>query len=89
MNKLEIARKNIDDIDLKMMELFKQRMNEVGSVLEYKKANHLPVFDAKREEMIKQSKGHLFNDDKLKPYYDMFFEELLRISRKFQEDHYE
>ena len=36
-------RKELDSIDAQMLELFKQRMNTVRGVAEYKKKNKLPV----------------------------------------------
>ncbi|MDY0210409.1 MAG: chorismate mutase [Acholeplasma sp.] len=89
MNELEIARKKIDEIDDLLIELFKKRMREVEHVLAYKKANQLKVLDSTRERELKQSKLLKFDDAKLKPYYEMFLDHMMFISKKYQEDHYE
>ena len=45
-------RKELDSIDAQMLELFKQRMNTVRGVAEYKKENKLPVLQQGREREI-------------------------------------
>ena len=52
MNKLEQARLIINEVDSKMIELFKERMNAARMVAEYKKENDLPVLDKSREEVL-------------------------------------
>ena len=49
MVKMELSdyRKELDSIDAQMLELFKQRMNTVRGVAEYKKENKLPVLQQK------------------------------------------
>ncbi len=42
-------RKQIDDIDSQLTELFQKRMDTAAKIAEYKKANGLPVFDPARE----------------------------------------
>lgn len=50
MKSLQECRIDIDRIDAEIQRLFEERMTVVAEVADYKKANHLPVFDAVREE---------------------------------------
>ena len=43
-------RQKIDDIDEKIVELYKKRIDVLKDVAEYKKANAKPVLDIAREE---------------------------------------
>jgi monofunctional chorismate mutase len=89
MNKLEQARMLIDEIDQQMADLFKARMAAVGDVLDYKKENHLPVLDSSRESKMIEKNVARFNSPELNPYYEKFLKSILKISRTYQEDHYE
>ena len=52
--KLDIneLRKEINEIDNEMVELFKKRMEVAASIAEYKKEHSLPVLDAARERAL-------------------------------------
>ena len=89
MNSLNEARIKINEIDEKMVILFKERMTAVLEVLKYKKEHNLPVFDENREiELIKKNL-ELLNDESLKEYYLIFLNGMLEASKKFQGDNYE
>ena len=45
-------REKIDAIDTQMVDLYKQRMEAVNEVSEYKRANKLPVYDSERERNL-------------------------------------
>ena len=49
---LQQLRKEINEIDNEIIELFKKRMNCCFGVAEYKIENNLPVFQADREKEI-------------------------------------
>jgi chorismate mutase/prephenate dehydratase len=49
---LQSLREKIDNIDGAILDLFTERMEIVGDIAEYKKANSLPVFQSDREEKI-------------------------------------
>ena len=49
-NKLEEARKIINEVDAQMAELFVKRMRAAEMVFDYKKEFGLPILDKKREE---------------------------------------
>lgn len=52
MKNLEECRKEINEIDGKLVELLVQRMYLSVDVAAYKKANGLPVYDAEREQSL-------------------------------------
>ncbi len=89
MSLIDEARVKINEIDQKMIELFKQRIVAVMDVLKYKKEHNLAVFDEKREiELIKKNLN-ILNDKELEKYYLTFFQGVLESSKDYQRDHYE
>ena len=86
MNKLEQARTIINEVDSKMIELFKERMAAAKMVAEYKKENDLPVLDKAREEALINKNIKLLNDKELEQYYLTFLEGILTASKDFQKD---
>ena len=83
-NKLEEARKIINKVDSQMAELFAERMRATEMVFQYKKEFGLPIFDAKREEMIIEQNSALIDDDVIKGYYIDYIKNLMSISRSYQ-----
>ncbi|MBR5313826.1 MAG: chorismate mutase [Clostridia bacterium] len=84
MNKLEDARKIIDEADKKMAELFEMRMDAVKIVTEYKKQNGIPVEDLGREnEMIKRN-ASLVQNDEYRSYYVNFLKNNIKLSKDMQ-----
>ena len=51
-NKLEEARKIINQVDAQMAQLFIKRMEAAEMVYEYKKEYGLPILDKEREDMV-------------------------------------
>ena len=86
MNKLEQARLIINEVDSKMVELFKERMNAARMVAEHKKENNLPVLDKAREEALIKKNIELLNDKELEQYYLIFLEGMLTASKDFQKE---
>ena len=86
MNKLEQARLIINEVDLKMIELFKERMKAAEMVAEYKKENNLPVLDKAREEALINKNVSYLNDKELEKYYLTFLEGVLTASKDYQKD---
>ena len=86
MNKLEQARLIINEVDSKMVELFKERMNAARMVAEHKKENNLPVLDKAREEALINKNLGLLNDTELEKYYLTFLEGMLTASKDFQKE---
>lgn len=78
-------RKDIDIIDKQMLELFAQRMDSVHKIIEYKLDNKLPILNKNRENELKNNLMISMND-KYKPYYSDFLDNLFLISKKYQND---
>ena len=89
MSLIDKARIKINEIDAKMIELFKERIQAVMQVLEYKKEHNLAVFDEKREIELIAKNIKLLNDSELEKYYLKFFQGVLESSKDYQRDHYE
>ena len=89
MSLIEKARIKINEIDAKMIELFKERIQAVMQVLEYKKEHNLAGFDEKREIELIAKNIKLLNDSELEKYYLKFFQGVLESSKDYQRDHYE
>ena len=89
MSLISEAREKINAIDEQMVKLFEERMAAVLDVLKYKKEHNLAVFDSKREEEIIKKNIALLKNKELEKYYLDFFNSLLSVSKKYQEDNYE
>ena len=83
-NKLEEARKIINEVDARMAELFVKRMSAVEMVYEYKKEFGLPILDPKREAAVIEQNAALVEDEVLKSYYIDYLKHLMSISRAYQ-----
>ena len=84
MNKLEEARKKINEIDEQMAKLFSQRMRVVEDVVAYKKANQLPILDQSREQFVIDHNLQYIEEDKYKEYYKEMMVKMMSISREYQ-----
>ena len=85
MDRLENARKIINETDREMAKLFEKRMNAVYEVAEYKKEMGLPIFDEKRENAVIEKNSAFVENDKLRSYYISFIKSTMDISKKYQE----
>lgn len=83
-DKLEQARKIINEVDSKMAELFVERMKTAEMVFEYKKEFGLPILDQKREEEVVQKNSELIEDEVIKSYYIDFIKNVMSVSRAYQ-----
>ena len=83
-NKLEQARKIINEVDSKMAELFIKRMRAAEMVYEHKKEFGLPILDQKREDAVIEKNSALVEDEMLKGYYIDYLKHLMSISRAYQ-----
>lgn len=86
MNKLEIARENINRIDREIAKLFEERMREVEEVIAYKLENNLEILDSGREKEVIDRNSKLLKNENLKKYYIDFLENMMRISKDYQKD---
>ena len=83
-NKLDEARKIINEVDSKMAQLFEQRMRAAELVYEHKKEFGLPILDEKREAEVIEKNSALIKDDVLKGYYIDFLKNVMSVSRTYQ-----
>lgn len=88
MNKLEEARKIINEADKEIVIAFKKRMEAVKEVINYKIANNLPILDSSREQIVKEKNLMLLNDPILAPYYLELLDTILKVSKDYQKDLY-
>lgn len=83
-NKLDKARRIIDEVDTQMAELFVKRMRAAELVYEHKKELGLPILDAKREEAVIEKNAALVEDEVLRGYYIDYLKHLMAVSRAYQ-----
>ena len=83
-NKLEEARRIINEVDAQMAELFVRRMRAAEMVCEHKMEHGLPILDAKREEAVIEQNSALIEDEGLRGYYVDFLKHLMSVSRAYQ-----
>ena len=84
MNDLELARKEIDEIDEEMARLFERRMAAVEKIAAYKKENGLPVLDPARENSAIGRGRQLIANSQLEGYYVDFQKRVMEVSRAYQ-----
>ncbi|MBR5444625.1 MAG: chorismate mutase [Clostridia bacterium] len=84
-NKLEEARKIINDVDRQMAELFVKRMRAAEMVYDHKKEFGLPILDSKRENEVIEKNSALVEDEVLKEYYIEYLKHLMSLSRAYQQ----
>lgn len=78
------ARKNIDEIDQKIVELFEKRMAESNEVAEYKLKTGKAVYDKEREEEKLAYLSCLASSEFNKKAITELFSQIMSISRKYQ-----
>ncbi len=83
-DKLKALRKQIDEIDGKLVPLFCKRMDTALNVALYKKENGMPIFDAEREKAILESLSA--SAGKYKGYASVLYGTLMDLSRALQHD---
>lgn len=84
MNKLDEARKTINETDKEMAALFERRMEAVKLVAEYKKERGLPIYDAEREDAVIKNNAALIENRALCGYYVDFLSHVMKVSRDYQ-----
>ena len=88
MDKLNAARKSINETDAKMAELFCERMAAVKEVAEYKAENGLPILDSARETEVIKRNASLIENGEIKAYYINFLKNNMELSRSYQAELY-
>ena len=84
MDKLKIAREEIDHVDSEMAKLFIRRMHAVKLVSEYKLEHGIPVYDGAREDAVIRKNVERLSDDACSTYYVEFLRDVMKVSRQFQ-----
>ncbi|MBP5343274.1 chorismate mutase [bacterium] len=79
MRNLEDVRKDITNIDIKMKDLFIERMNLIKEVKDIKKMSNLPIEDSTRESLMKENYTKELNE--FKEEYLEFLNKILEISK--------
>ena len=81
-NELEKSRNRIDLIDSKLIDLLAERQAEVEKVIDFKKANNMPVRHPAREEDMISERRTIGREKSLDPdYLEELFRTILRQSR--------
>ncbi len=81
---IQESRKNIDNVDRKIVELFEQRMQLAIDIAEYKKAVGKPIFDLAREEEKLATLSALTEDEFNKKAISDLFKQIMSLSRRLQ-----
>lgn len=86
MGNLEEYRREIDEIDQKIVALFAQRMQVAEQVGAYKAAAGLPVLDAQREREVLEKKAAMVSEPRMKGEIHTLFETVMALSRRRQRE---
>ncbi len=84
MKTLDECRVEIDSIDKKIAKLFEERMEIAQSVVEYKLANEMEIFQQDRERIVLEKNSSRIENPKLQSYAMVFFQDLMDVSKAYQ-----
>ncbi len=84
MDQRSEARKQIDEIDARMAELFERRMRAAAVIAAYKREHGLPILDEERERAVIETNSLRIADPEIRSCYTPFLEKLLELSRRYQ-----
>ena len=84
MNKLEEARKIINEVDKEVAALFQKRMQAVEDVILYKLENDMPIFDSGREKQVIEKNCAYITEEKYIESYKEFIQNLMDTSKRYQ-----
>ncbi len=87
MKDLSTLRENINEIDNKIIELWKERMGLSLEIAEYKKENNIPIYDEKREKELLDRISNMAGDG-LDQYCRELYEKIMKISRDYQQEYF-
>lgn len=80
------ARKEIDSLDSKIVELFEKRMEAVLKIAEYKKQNDMEILNKSREEEVIKKCVNQLQNKKLAIPLEKLMDSLMEISKQAQHD---
>ncbi len=81
---LQESRRQIDEIDSQIIDLFERRMEVASNVADYKIATGKAVFDKEREDSKIETLTGMVESDFNKKCVAELFEQIMAMSRKFQ-----
>lgn len=84
MNQLKKARETINQIDKEIAFLYEKRMDAVKEVLDYKKKNDLPIFDASREQEVIEKNSTRIQNPEYVEFYKAFLKHVMDNSKDYQ-----
>jgi len=86
LEEMEILRREIDEIDEQLVMLFEKRMELVRKIGDIKRQKGMEITDSQREEYVIKKALEKLNDKGLSEELEMFFRNLISISKKIQSD---
>ena len=81
---LNEIREAINEVDQSLAQLFEKRMELVALVAEYKIENDIPILNSEREKQVIDRALESLRDKSLSREMEIFFNELMAISREYQ-----
>lgn len=81
---MEELRKQIDQIDQEMLELFVKRMNLSKEIVQKKKSLGLKIYDLDREKQILTNMTKKIDDEVIAGLYPQFITNLMDLSKIYQ-----
>ena len=81
---LNEIREAINEVDQSLAQLFEKRMELVALVAEYKIENDIPILNSEREKQVIERALESLRDKSLSREMEIFFNELMAISREYQ-----
>ena len=84
MADIENARKQINEIDRQMAELFEKRMSAAKEVAQYKRERGLQIEDLDREKEVIARNCELIQNEQIRGHYVNFLQDIMDISKRYQ-----
>lgn len=85
MKEIDDNRKEIEEIDRQMAELFEKRMLAAGNIAAYKKEMGLPIRDFARESALLEKNRKYIASPEIEDYYVRFLQNTISVSCDYQE----
>ncbi|SNS81316.1 shikimate kinase /chorismate mutase [Anaerovirgula multivorans] len=84
LDQIDVLRKEIDECDKALVQIFQRRMELVMEVLDNKRKNNLPILHAQREQQILEKALSNLNESHFADEVEHLLREILKISRGLQ-----
>lgn len=84
---LQEARLAIDEVNSQLVPLIERRMDAVIHVTQYKREHDLPVYDARREEIVLDKVGAMVENPDYAPYVKKVFQAIMDVAKEYEEEH--